>query len=174
MALTVGTNSYISLADAATYFAARLGSTAWTAATEAQRTAALLTAAKAIDRQRYMGTKTATTQAQQFPRTGLCTHDKVDVPPTSVPGDVRDAQCEEALARLVLLGYEAQLSTAQATALSGIKREKIGDAEVEYFDPGQNPATLHRPEMLAEPTLLSPVAIRLLAPYFLRVPTKVW
>jgi hypothetical protein len=165
---------YVSLAQATDYFAARLGADAWTEASEASRIAALLTATKAIDRQRYTGAKTVAAQALAFPRTGLTDHERLAVATDVVPQDVQDAQCEEALARLVLLSYEAQLSAAQATALTGVKREKLGDAEREYFDPSKNPAALHRPEMLAEPALISPVAIRLLSPYFLRIPTKVW
>jgi len=114
--VTVGTNSYISVADADTYFNARLYSTAWTGASSDDRARALIQAAKVIDRQFLKGRKRLTDQALAFPRcytvdqrsiSGLNYIGNVELVwdgslwcETLVPQAIMDAQCEEALALL--------------------------------------------------------------------------
>lgn len=109
MALTVGTDSYVTLAEASEYLAARLGATAWESADDATREKALKHATRAIDRQTFIGRKEDEDQALAFPRCYLsppAAHNyRSDIITrwwceTAVPQAVRDAQCEEALARL--------------------------------------------------------------------------
>ncbi len=123
--LTVGTNSYITVVDAATYFGDRIpAATAWAGATDDQKTAALISATKRIDRLRIRGRKYLSTQALAFPRT--YNHPTVedmleDGSPlysvTSVPQYVKDACCEEALA---LLDYgDSKRLKLQAQGVAG-------------------------------------------------------
>jgi hypothetical protein len=175
--LTVGTNTYLSLADAIAYMAGRLGAAAWESATSAQQTAALVTAYRAINRQRYAGQPATVTQVPAFPRSGLCDAQRRPLTGTVTPQDIRDAQCEEALARLTVLSQLTEIQEANARLITGIKSEQIGDAKTEYFDPanqaGSTTTTRPQADPLNEPGLQSSVAIGLLSPYFLRTPTGV-
>jgi hypothetical protein len=96
MALVVGTNSYISRADAETYFADRLNSSEWDDATDANKDAALIQATRMIDYRDYIGVRTDSDQALKFPRSGLV-DDGVALDPDEVPQSVLDATCELAL-----------------------------------------------------------------------------
>lgn len=103
-AIIVGTNSYISTADASTYFSGRLGADAWDAASTGDKEKALIQACRAIERQALKGWKYDQTQTLAFPRTmfgigpAWGTFFVSNVP--TVPQVVKDAQCEEALALL--------------------------------------------------------------------------
>lgn len=119
--LTVGTNTYVSLVEATAYFANRLWSEDFTGATADQQAQALIMATKAIDRQLYKGVKKLSTQALQFPRCYKAYPIEVDegfiesyignLPEIGTEGkgwycevsvhqNIKDAQCEEALAIL--------------------------------------------------------------------------
>jgi hypothetical protein len=110
MALTVetGTGSatadcYISSADAVTYldkFAASGSSNSFTAASSAAKEIALRNATRTIDSLfalRFKGSRALGTQALQWPRVGVITHDNYAVESTEVPALVKNATCELAL-----------------------------------------------------------------------------
>lgn len=115
-------NSYISLADAETYFDSRLNSETWTNAESDNKTRALLMAANRLQSENWLGNRVTTTQRLAWPRLYV---EKVDgIGPgygwgygggysggygwlfgdvylsTEIPQRVRDAQCELALAFL--------------------------------------------------------------------------
>lgn len=112
--VTVGTNSYISVADATTYFATRLYSTAWTSASADEMAQAVITATRAIDRQLLKGRKYVSTQALAFPRCYTVDPQAVSeytsntrltwgdgwYCESAVPQAVKDACCEEAICLL--------------------------------------------------------------------------
>jgi len=113
MALEVGTNSYISVADATIYFEDRLYSDAWTSATDTTRAQALIMATKRIDRVPVIGRKADSAQALSFPRAyareATPIQNNVDysydlVPnyaaELATPRPILEAVCEEALALL--------------------------------------------------------------------------
>ena len=76
LTLTVGTNTYISLADAETYMEGRYEpSGAWAAASNATKNTLLVTATASIDRMTWLGEKSVSTQALEFPRDGYTTAD---------------------------------------------------------------------------------------------------
>ena len=73
MALTIGTDTYISLADAKTYVTSNFATNdekyiGWNALTDSDKEVYLRRATKRIDRQIYKGIKAIESQTLQFPR----------------------------------------------------------------------------------------------------------
>jgi hypothetical protein len=66
--VTVGTNSYIDVADAQAYFDERLYSDAWESASDDDKAKALIMATKKLDRQTLKGAQKTEDQTLQFPR----------------------------------------------------------------------------------------------------------
>lgn len=125
-AQSASANSYISVADASTYFDDKLSATAWREASEDDKTRALLQAAARMNDLNWHGTRTTSTQALAWPRYGVVKRDGVGFgssdnyalasyrsgygiygaawgeffSASTVPDIVKDAQCELALAYL--------------------------------------------------------------------------
>jgi len=70
MALTKGTNSYVSLAEADSYFSDRLDVAAWEIASETQKQQSLITATNILDTLDWVGIISSESQLLAFPRTG--------------------------------------------------------------------------------------------------------
>lgn len=130
MALVVGTNSYINVADADIYFEHAIHADAWDAAPAATKESALVTATRTLDRQGWLGEKyqDAPTQVLDFPRSGLTDSEGDAVDETAVPQEIFDATCEYGLALI----NDAALQDQQNTG-SNIKKVKAGSAEIEYI-----------------------------------------
>ena len=110
--IVVGTNSYVTLAQAETHYDARLFTEAWTAATDDTKERALIMACTLLDRYiHWNGAKAFEEQSLEWPRIGISW-----IQPGSIPPSVKVAQMELAL---VLL-------TKNTTALSDL----AGMAEV--------------------------------------------
>lgn len=120
MALTVGTNSYISVADADDYFAERLYVSDWTGATSTDKANALMMARRAIDRQAFIGSRASDNQLLAWPRSGI-----LDVDDATTPQAILDAQCELALAFL-----REDLTADDGTR--GVRRLQAGSVAIEY------------------------------------------
>jgi hypothetical protein len=124
MTIAVGINSYISIADADTYFASRLYADDWTSATEGVKEKALLMARRLLDHQEYLGWRTIVSQMLAWPRMGI-----PNFAPDSVPQAVIDAQCE-----LALVFIRRDLTADDARR--GVRRERkqVGPLvkEIEY------------------------------------------
>lgn len=124
-------NSYVTLVEANAYFDDRLYATAWTAATDPNKTRALLMAAQHIDAvvdwdEAMAGYRTTLTQLLQWPRNGALTRDGDSfVDPDTVPRFVKDFQCE------VALGYLTKDRTADASA-RGISSVTAGPVSVSF------------------------------------------
>jgi hypothetical protein len=118
--ITVGgasTNSYVTVAEADTYFDARLNTEAWTTTAD-NRTRALLMAAQRLDRENWLGNRVTSTQRLAWPRMYVEKVDGIGVgygwgygggygwpfgdvySSTEIPQRIKDAQCEIALAFL--------------------------------------------------------------------------
>lgn len=82
--------SYIDSTAASAYFANRLNTEAWDNASGTNRSKALAMATDAIDRLNFLGEKTVSNQANQFPRND----------DTVVPTDIKEA-CAEIAIRLL-------------------------------------------------------------------------
>ena len=98
MTLIVGETSYVDVATASAYLADHIDGAAWTAASEGQKSAALVSASRAIDRLPLRGAPVDADQHLAFPRkerTGYGWSVQ-----SAVPQAVLDATCEEALALL--------------------------------------------------------------------------
>lgn len=116
--------------DADSYFAARLGASAWTGADSDLKGQGLVTATRMLDRRAtWSGTKTSDAQALQWPRDGAtCFDDPID--DGTIPDDIVYATFELALS---LLEDEAvQDSPGTGT---NVKKVQAGPASVEFFGP---------------------------------------
>jgi DNA-binding NarL/FixJ family response regulator len=149
MAITVGTDTYISLADANTYVSNNYPKTsteytAWTdiaSLTDADKEMYLKKACKKIDRQMLRGIKTLATQTLEFPRAIHTDYYNTNYPNTvvrytadwvveeSVSQSVKDAQVEEALS-LILQGANAN-KRADLQA-QGVKTFSLGNMSETY------------------------------------------
>lgn len=99
MALIVGTNSYINLTNADTYFADRLNSDVWDSATASNKEKALIQATKILDSMTFIGTRSKSTQILKFPRLFPIdfTLDGFIIDSATVPQNILDAVCELAI-----------------------------------------------------------------------------
>lgn len=125
MALTVGSDTYLSLTDANTYFGTRLHAESWTGATDGDKEKALRMAARLLNRQPWAGTLTDDDQLLAWPRAGLYDPEGRPVDQDAVPEVIETAQCELALAFLT------EDLTASDTN-RGVKRIKAGSVEMEF------------------------------------------
>lgn len=122
-------NSYVSLADARTYAAAR-GVTLPAVDLDCE-----ILAIKAMDyieaqRDKYKGNRVASTQALQWPRTGVVI-DTFDITETSIPRELINAQVQTMIE--LFSGREVMPTSAD----SRVKiREKIGPIEDEWAEYG--------------------------------------
>lgn len=141
--ITVGTNSYISVAAATSYFDERLYSTSWTSAEAADKIKALIMATKKIDRQKIRGLKANSDQTLEFPRALYAHGESFEAPIVGMrhhygPGwvvedevsqDVLDATCEEAIA---LLAGGAKANQRAELQAQGVKSFSIGKLSETY------------------------------------------
>ena len=150
MALTVGTDTYISQADATTYVGDNYASTsdeyvAWAALSSDDKDAWLRKALKVLDRQPYIGIKAEDTQTLEFPRAIRSESKREDLPTlhltrfnsdwvvqTEVPQVVKDAQVEEAISLTVGVSKRIELQR------QGVKSFRLGNLSESY---GGTPAT---------------------------------
>jgi hypothetical protein len=137
--IVVGTNSYVTRAEADARLEQGLGQALWFALSGVQRDQHLVEAFQLIERQRYRGTRTGgAAQLTQFPRDGVTSCDGYDESGvTPAPVAVKEAQ--------VLLALELARDPGVATAAgvgSNVRRAKAGSAEVEFFASARNSAGL--------------------------------
>lgn len=138
MALTVGTDSYVTLAEADAYFLTRPHSSNWSdSVSDADKENALRMAAFHIDlRYEWLGSIAVAGQAMEWPRSGLYYHG-AEVASTAYPEPLKKAQFE--------MGYQwlggdqltpppTFLTSADQASLRMLKREKLGTLEREYFE----------------------------------------
>lgn len=127
-------NSYVTLDEAASYFADRVGGESWADVGDVQARA-LLTACKRLDRLNWLGSRVTTTQALAWPRYGVQKPDGTAsigygiadyYLTTEIPQPVKDAQCELAFA----------LMAGHTEGADKIKRWKADDVEIEYDSSG--------------------------------------
>lgn len=116
MPVTVGVNSYLTRAEAGTYFADRLYASDWSDADGEDQDRAMLMACRELNRQHWLGAIASATQRLAWPRTGLVDAEGRVIAATVVPQAIKDAQSELALAYL-------REDLTRDPASSGIRRE---------------------------------------------------
>jgi hypothetical protein len=119
----VDANSYLTVAEADAYHAARLHNTAWTTADEATKESALQWATRVLDRESWVGCRTNESQGLRWPRTEVYDQDDYWVPQDQIPKFLKDATAE--LAFLLLTSDR----TADA-GTEGLKDIKVGPIEI--------------------------------------------
>jgi hypothetical protein len=149
---TVGgstSNSYVSLADAESYFEDRINSTAngnWentsagVARTDAEKSAALVTATRRIDEEQFRGYKVTTTQALKFPRYDITDDDGNYYATEAIPEPVKQATYLTALELL-------RTDFLQEDYMDGVSYIQAGAVQMKRFtqtSPGKLPAEARR------------------------------
>lgn len=131
---TVGgttSNSYVTIAEANTYFTNHLKSSIWaTLTTDEQRETVLTTAARHLNLLHYYGNQITLTQALKFPRLYRCFWSL----PASIPQNIKYAQMEHAvdlIPSLIAGGGETKRESLQR---QGVKSFSLGDLSESYID----------------------------------------
>lgn len=115
MTITVGIDTYTTVAEADTYFASTLKNTAWTTLDAPTKEICLKMACRKMGTLLFIGVKTADPQALEFPRSyDNSTYD-------GTPQDVKNAQSE-----LALWLYQNQNNQALNAQEMGIKSMSLG------------------------------------------------
>ena len=130
MLLTVGENSYVSVAEADEYFVGYYGAEEWEAASTEEKESALITATTRIDRLALLGSKTTADQALAFPRSYSVwvEGEPAAVADAGVLPNVKRACFEEALA--VLRGQT--VSKRAQLQKEGVISSRVGRAAETY------------------------------------------
>lgn len=118
--ITVGTNCYITLAEAMAYHETRLHNDVWDVAADQDKERAIISASKMLESYDWSGEKQDSTQALAFPRS-----DMGDQIQDGTPQAIKDA-CAELAFFLLSNDYPDD-------PRKGVKRSKAGGVEVEYF-----------------------------------------
>jgi hypothetical protein len=161
--LIVGTNSYLSTADADTYFNIRLFADTWNNASVDQKAQALIMATKRIDRLKFRGRKALLSQSLQFPRTFYSAALSDAEYAYGYPSDgwsvekeitqcVKDACCEEAMSLLKGISQRLELQH------QGVTEFTIGDLSESYKNLGTRLQSRDAHELL-RPYLIGGVSI---------------
>ncbi len=164
-------NTYITQADATTYFSSRANATSWTGASSDNKDIALLMATDLLDREKWKGTKGSTptgalTQALAWPRRWAPTleydnepsfvgFDDVWVDLTlayyselAIPGPIVDATCELALE--ILKAGTTDPFASLAYPWENVRRKTVDVLTTEWFGPEDRSSGLGRfPSVIA-------------------------
>ena len=130
MPLTVGTNSYISVADTDVYFSESLNTGVWTTASNEKKEAALIQATRTIDAcYIFNGHLSDDEQLLAFPRSDVTDCEGRDIDSDSIPISLKNATCEQSLH--LLSGNQLVMPSLLT---QGFKKAKLGSMEVEVTD----------------------------------------
>ena len=102
MALVLNTNSYVTIADADTYFETRIDAAEWDSSNDETKEQALVTATQLIDERHWIGAAVSSSQALAWPRKNAIYYDprmgqQITVANNEVPSQVKIAVYEQAL-----------------------------------------------------------------------------
>ena len=120
-------NSYVTLAEANTYFETVPDSSTWTNKTDDQKNRALIAATRWIDSFIFYGDRCDNEQALKFPRNNYKVDD-VELTCTSIPNNIKYAQYELARA----LANDTDAITGSTGTDGNFSEVKLGDIEVKY------------------------------------------
>lgn len=140
-------NSYVTVAEADTYFDERLHPSiaTWTGEDTDDKERALITATRRLDQEDWQGVRVDTAQALDWPRYWATDEDGEEYESDTIPQPVKDATCE--LALRLLIDFGDSVDTLADTGLEEFRRAKVGPMEMERdqtFTAGQLPANVAR------------------------------
>ncbi len=129
-ALVVGTDTYITISEADTYFEHSINGEDWASLGDGDKIRALASATRMFQRTKWQGdpTDVPPTQPLAFPRTGLVDREGNAIADDVVPQDIKDGEAELALALNLDPTVQDELSSG-----SNIKRVKADVVEVAFF-----------------------------------------
>jgi hypothetical protein len=148
MALVLNTNSYVSIADADTYFETRIDSANWVDAEDEIKEQALVTATALIDDKSWIGSAVSSSQALAWPRKNAIYNDdrlglQVTIAEDELPSRVKTAVYEQALHLVnnedVLMG---QTQTFESISVGSIS---ISDSNGDTTKTPMKPSTALKP-----------------------------
>lgn len=125
-------NSYVTLAEANTYFETVPDSSTWTDKTDDQKNRALISATRWIDALSFYGDRCTTTQALKWPREDY-TVDGIDLACTLIPEPIKVATYE--LARALANDTDAIIGSTGTTGL--YDQVELGELKVKYSKSSQ-------------------------------------
>ena len=131
-------NSYVTLAEANTYFETVPDSSTWTDKTDDQKNRALIAATRWIDSFIFYGDRCDQGQALKFPRTNYQV-DRVELSCSTIPNNIKYAQYELARA----LANETDAMTGNTGTDGNIEQVKLGDIQVKYNTKSQGTGTVN-------------------------------
>ena len=133
-------NSYVTVAEATSYFEGRLNASEWSGASDDEQIRALIMAARRIDQEVYVGRSYDDDQAMQWPRTGVYDPNDRIYGTDEVPERVKRGQLELALALL------QTTDLLEDTGLEGFESVQVGSLDVEprHTSAGSLPANVLR------------------------------
>lgn len=141
MTLTVGTNTYVTLSEANTYFDSRPFSSSWTQANDdVLKEGALIMACKQLDLSYgFIGEPADEDQVLSWPRLNYTTKNGALISTATTPQAIKEAQMELAYQWVQadqLTPSGTAWTSADGTAAKGaLQREKLGDLERWYHQP---------------------------------------
>ena len=131
-------NSYVTLAQANTYFETVPDSSTWTNKTDDQKNRALIAATREIDNLVFYGDRCDNGQALKFPRNNYEVDDVV-LACTAVPNNIKYAQYELARA----LANDTEAMTGNTGTDGNFSEVKLGDIEVKYNTDSQGSGSVN-------------------------------
>ena len=131
-------NSYVTLAEANTYFETVPDSSTWTDKTDDQKNRALIAATRWIDSLVYYGDRCDNAQALKFPRNNYKVDD-VELSCTTIPNNIKYAQYELARA----LANDTGAITGTTGTEGNISEFKLGDIQLKYNTDSQGVGSIN-------------------------------
>jgi len=131
-------NSYVTLAEANTYFETAPEESTWDDKTDDQKNRALISACRWIDSLNYLGDRCDNDQALKWPRNNYHV-DNVELVCTAIPRGIKYAQYELAHA----LANDTTAVTGNKGTDGTYEEVKLGDIEVKYNTDSQGVGTIN-------------------------------
>ena len=131
-------NSYVTLAEANTYFETVPDSSTWTNKTDDQKNRSLIAATRWIDSFVFYGDRCDSGQALKFPRNNYQV-DGVELACSTIPVNIKYAQYELARA----LANDSEAMTGNVGTDGNIEEVKLGDIQVKYNTDSQGTGSVN-------------------------------
>lgn len=158
-------NSYGSLAEALAYFDSRLGGGKFRdASSDDIRKQVLIIGTRDIDQELYRGVRSSSTQALQFPRSGIYAGG-IAIDPAIIPAFVKFASYEQGYWRLEQAGEDEDADPLAPSGTEELKSLGVGAVRLDFRD---RDATVNGGRAADDPSRnLAPAAYRFLRDYIL-------